>query len=145
MHSVETTQAVVGQGLAGDRYAAGLGHWKTVDAVEVTLVRAEDLRAAEKRSGVSFAHGEHRRNLVVSGIPIDAYRRRQFRIGEALFEFHRLRPPCGYLDRVAGRGTAKALGKAAGIGARVIVAGRISVGDTVEVLTEDSFGSPRPC
>jgi MOSC domain-containing protein YiiM len=67
-------------------------------------------------------------------VPIDAYRGRQVRIGNVLLEFHRLRPPCGYLDRLLQPGAAKALGRAAGIGLRVVEPGEIRCGDPVQVL-----------
>ncbi|MEJ2575645.1 MAG: MOSC domain-containing protein [Gammaproteobacteria bacterium] len=134
MRRVEQTDALVGKGLAGDRYAEGGGHWRLVDAVQVTLVCEEDIVRAARRTGMALGNGEHRRNLVVRGIPLAAYRRRRFRIGDVLFEFQRPRPPCGYLDRVAGRGTAKALGRAAGIGARILDGGPIRVGDPVQVI-----------
>jgi MOSC domain-containing protein YiiM len=138
MQSVQTAVCEPGKGLVGDRYAAGTGHWIKTDGCEVTLVRAEDIERASRRGPVSFEAGAHRRNLVVTGIPLDAYRRRQVRIGEALFEFDRLRPPCGYLDRLLQPGAAKALGRAAGIGLRVIGAGTIGVGDAVRVLVAPS-------
>jgi MOSC domain-containing protein YiiM len=138
MQSVQTAECETGRGLVGDRYAAGTGHWIKTDGCEVTLVRGEDIERASRRGPVSFEAGAHRRNLVVTGIPLDAYRRRQLRIGEALFEFDRLRPPCGYLDRLLQPGAAKALGRAAGIGLRVIGAGTIRVGDEVRVLVAPS-------
>jgi MOSC domain-containing protein YiiM len=136
MQRVADCECLPGRGLVGDRYAAGAGHWIKTDGCEVTLVRSEDIDRASRRGPVDFRDGAHRRNLVVSGIPIPAYRRRRVRIGEVLFEFHRLRPPCGYLDRVVGRGAARGLGDAAGIGLRVIEAGRLRVGDRA-VLVED--------
>jgi len=128
-----------GLGLEGDRYATGLGHWIKTDGCEVTLVSAEDLAKATQRGPVSFADGEHRRNLVIEGIPLQALRRRHLRIGTVEFAFHRLRPPCGYLDRLLQPGAGKALGSAAGIGLRVITAGSIRVGDPVE-----AFEAPIP-
>lgn len=140
---IREVEAVAGAGLAGDRYAAGRGHWKHTDACEVTLVTAEDLARAERLSGLSFADGQHRRNLVVSGIPLDAFRHHRVRIGNAVFAYHRLRPPCGYLERLAGRGTGKALGKGAGIGLRVIESGSLRVGDEVSVIAEPAAGPDR--
>ena len=134
MRSVAECRCEPGKGLIGDRYAAGRGHWRQTDGCEVTLVRAEDIARASRRSPVSFDDGRHRRNLVVSNVPIDAYRGRQVRIGNVLLEFHRLRPPCGYLDRLLQPGAAKALGRAAGIGLRVVEPGEIRCGDTVQVL-----------
>ncbi len=134
MQPLPSCRCEVGRGIVGDRYAEGRGHWIKTDGCEVTLVRAEDIDRLSGRGPVSFSTGEHRRNLVVSGIPLDAYRRSRVRIGDALFEFHRLRPPCGYLDRLLQPGAAKALGKCAGIGLRVVEAGTLRVGDAVEVM-----------
>ncbi len=134
MRRVAEVECLPGLGLAGDRYAAGSGHWIKSDGCEVTLITADDLRRAERRSGIELGDGQHRRNLVISGIPLAAYRRRWVRINSVLLEFHRLRPPCGYLDRVYRPGAAKALGKGAGIGLRVLQGGWIRLGDRVEVV-----------
>jgi MOSC domain-containing protein YiiM len=134
MRAVDSCGCIAGRGLEGDRYAAGTGHWIKTDGCQVTLVSSEDIARATARGPQSFAHGEHRRNLVVSGIPLDAYRGRELVIGEVRFGFHRLRPPCGYLDRLLQPGAAKALGRGAGIALRVLTDGTIRVGDRVTVL-----------
>lgn len=140
MRALAEARAIPGAGLEGDRYATGSGHWRLTDACEVTLVNAEDLARAERRSGIPFAAGEHRRNLVVSGIPLEAFRNRRVRIGEALLAFHRLRPPCGYLDRLLQPGAGRALGAGAGIGLRVLEGGILRVGDRVQVIDEAGRG-----
>lgn len=134
MRRVIEVRAVAGKGLEGDRYATGKGHWRQTDACEVTLVTTADLVRAERRSTFLFSAGEHRRNLVVRGVPLDAFRHRQLRIGEVLFTFHRLRPPCAYLERLLRPGTAKALGRGAGIGLKIVQGGVLRVGDHVQVL-----------
>lgn len=122
------------QGLDGDRYALGTGFWQSVDGCAVTLCSEEALAGSVHRAQGRFVHGEHRRNLVVSGIPIAAYRGRCVRIGEAVLAFQRLRPPCGYLERLLWRGASKALGKGAGICLCVVTPGRIRRGDAVVLL-----------
>lgn len=134
MQRVETAECLPGLGIAGDRYALGSGHWIETDGCEVTLVTREDLVRASRRSGLDFAAGQHRRNLVIEGIPLAAFHRRRIRIGDVVFAFHRLRPPCGYLDRVYRPGAAKGLGKGAGIGLHVVEGGWLRVGDAVEVI-----------
>lgn len=133
MRSVPSVR-VLAEGLEGDRYALGKGYWIKTDACAVTLSPYEEIQRSSRRSSGSFDQGEHRRNLVVSGIPVAAYRGRRVRIGEVVFRFHRLRPPCGYLERLLWRGAAKALGKGAGIGLYVEKTGTIRVGDRVEVI-----------
>ncbi|MGB5733398.1 MAG: MOSC domain-containing protein, partial [Thiohalocapsa sp.] len=130
MRPCEQVLAVVDAGLAEDRYALGQGFWRLTDGCQVTLIHAEDLARAERRHNLSLGTGEHRRNLVVSGLARAELRGRRIRIGEALFEWHRVRPPCGYLDRVSGKGTAKALGRHAGHCLRVCESGLVKVGDS---------------
>jgi MOSC domain-containing protein YiiM len=131
MHSCGRAQAIADTGLANDRYATGDGFWRLTDGCQVTLIHAEDLARAARRQGLSFDAGQHRRNLVVSGLARADLRERNIRIGEALFKWHRVRPPCGYLDRVSGSGTAKALGRHSGHCLRVRKSGLIKVGDSV--------------
>lgn len=126
-----------GSGLRGDRYAQGCGHWINSDGCEVTLVSEEELSAAARRSDVPLADGEHRRNLVIQGIPLPALRNGKLHIGDVMFAFHRLRPACAYLDRVQRTGTVKALRRAGGVGLRVLSDGVIRVGDRVEVVRLD--------
>ena len=45
---------------------------------------------------------------VAARIKLAALRNRTLRIGDVIFAFHRLRPPCAYLDRVQRVGTARA-------------------------------------
>jgi len=136
MRRLTRCECLPGRGLLGDRYAAGCGHWIKTDGCEVTLVTREDLERANRRGPQWFNDGEHRRNLVVEGIPLDAYRRRRLMVGDVTFAFHRLRPPCGYLDRLTRSGAGKALGKGAGIGLHVLSSGVIRVGDKVRVLSD---------
>lgn len=140
--SVTAVDAIAQRGLAGDRYCAGRGFWKVSDACQVTLIAAEDLERAARRAGIRLDDGRHRRNLVVRGLRLDRLEGSRLRIGEALFGWHRNRPPCGYLDRVAGAGTAKALGRRSGVCLRVLRGGRVRVGDPVE-LVELVDGSAR--
>jgi uncharacterized protein YcbX len=137
MRACELTLAVVDQGLAEDRYALGRGFWRLTDGCQVTLILAEDLQRAERRHRLPLDAGQHRRNLVVSGLVGVELRGRSLRIGEALLTWHRVRPPCGYLDRVAGTGMAKALGRYGGHCLRVREGGLIRVGDPVSVLPRE--------
>lgn len=141
MRRLSACRCLPGRGLQGDRYASGSGHWIKTDACEVTLVAREDLEHAARRGPQSFDHGEHRRNLVIEGIPLAALRGRRLRIGAVLLEFHRLRPPCGYLDRLLQPGAGKALGQGAGVGLRVLGEGVIRTGDAVEVLARKAAGA----
>ena len=134
MQSLTEAQALAGQGLAGDRYALGKGHWHPVEACQLTLITEQELAWAESRAGRPLGWSFHRRNLVVAGLMPKHLREQRLQIGEALFVWHRPRPPCGYLDRVSGAGMARALGKGSGSCLRVLSSGLIRIGDPVLVL-----------
>lgn len=129
MHSLETAEALAGQGLRGDRYCAGTGHWHPVESCELTLISLQDLERAGRRLNVGLDRGQHRRNLVVAGLRTGDLAHRRFRIGSARFEYWKPRPPCGYLNQVTGENTARALGPHSGVCLRILESGRIRVGD----------------
>ena len=142
MQALDAVDCIRGRGLQGDRYASGCGHWIATDGCEVTLITREELAYAQRFGAGQWPLGWHRRNLVVDGIPVAAMRRHRLRIGEVEFAFHRLRPPCAYLDRLVAPGcAAKALGKGGGVGLRVCRDGRIRCGDRVELIIDGANGA----
>src|ERR687886_63365 len=95
MEKVEEIRALAGCGLEGDRYCEGTGYWTPYgDVCEVTLISAEDLDEIERELGLHVKNGEHRRNIIVRGMDLSELRGNRFRIGDAVFEYDRPRPPC---------------------------------------------------
>ena len=79
-----------------------------------------------------MADGEHRRNLVVEGVPLDDLRGVPFEIGGARFEGVRICAPCKYLVRVTGQDRIfDALVRRGGLRATVIASGTVRPGDAV--------------
>lgn len=137
MQSVNTVSAVPNRGLEGDRYSKDLGHWKSIDGCQVTLITEYDLDLA-KKAAVEFQsgldQGSHRRNLVVAGLKIKQLEGKEFRIGTAVFRYAKPRPPCAYLDKIAGKGMCRALGTHSGVCIRVVTGGRLAVGDALQII-----------
>ena len=141
MQSVTSIQALVDVGLQGDRYSKGSGFWKATDACQVTLISEDDLNQAKQgRTAVlqeKLDNGDHRRNLVIGGIKTKQLEGKTFRIGEAIFRYHKPRPPCAYLEKIEGQGISRALGKHSGVCLCVTQGGILSIGDTVEIINEE--------
>jgi len=141
MQAIDSIDAITNTGLAGDRYAQDRGFWKSIEACQVTLISENDLQHAGKRLPdklvKSLQHGGHRRNLLIRGMKTRQLQGKTFRIGTAIFEYHKPRPPCGYLEQITGKGIARALGNNSGICLRVITGGKLTVGDSVEILEQD--------
>lgn len=118
-----------GIGVAGDRYARGVGTWEGWPDREVTLVEAETADAL-RIDALAL-----RRNVVTRGVPLATLEGRRFRAGTAILEGVRPCDPCAHLERLTRRpGLLQALAGRGGLRARVVDAGRVAVGDAVEPL-----------
>ncbi len=139
MRAVDSIEAVADAGLRGDRYQTHTGFWQATDACQVTLITTDDLDRAEQGQPAEIRdklrRGQHRRNLVIDGLTAKQMHGRQLRIGTAVFFCDKPRPPCGYLDKIEGRGLCRALGRHSGACLRVVKSGKCAVGDGVEVLS----------
>ena len=134
MERVEEVRTIEGCGIEGDRYCEGTGFWTPYgDVCEVTLIESEDLDYIQNELGISVKNGEHRRNIITSGIRLGDLRRKRFRVGEAVLAYDRPRPPCRHVQDLSEPGMTRALKGRGGICARVIEGGRICAGDAIEV------------
>lgn len=131
---VESARALAGRGLEGDRYAAGAGSFSRWPGAgrALTLIAAEALRDAEATFDVAFGDGQHRRNLVVEGVPLADLRGVRFRLGDVEVEGVRLCAPCKYLVRASGQPAAfDALVGRGGLRAEILTDGALRAGDPV--------------
>jgi len=98
MQAMPEVEAVVGVGLAGDRYFIGLGFYSArptdPGAREVTLFEAEVLDRLSTEHGIALSVAEHRRNLTTRGVRLDGLLGQRFRVGEVLLEGVKDCPPC---------------------------------------------------
>ncbi|MFN4263728.1 MAG: hypothetical protein ACK4IT_09015 [Thioalkalivibrionaceae bacterium] len=133
-----------------DRYAVGRGHWHRIESCALTIIESRVARAGER---AGFLPGWHRRNLEISvgsacvsssaallnldGRRVKALTGRLLAIGDVRLRLVKPRPPCGWLDKVSGRGAARLLGWDAGWCVEVATPGRIHV----ERNTEDVIAS----
>ena len=134
MQAQPVVRAEPGRGLEGDRYWKGEGAFSRWPGPrrEVTLTAAEDLAEAEHAFGVALSAGEHRRNLVVRGVPLADLLKQEFWIGGVRLRGVRKCAPCKYLVRVTGQEAIfDALVRRGGLRAEVLTEGTLSVGDSV--------------
>ncbi|MDQ3508225.1 MAG: MOSC domain-containing protein [Actinomycetota bacterium] len=133
MESVEEIRTIRDRGIEGDRYCEGTGFWTQYgDVCQITLISGEDLDHIETELGLNIKKGEHRRNIITRGIDLGNLRRKRFRVGEALLEYDRPRPPCKHVQDITEAGMTRALRNRGGICARVVEAGKIKPGDAIE-------------
>jgi MOSC domain-containing protein YiiM len=133
MRSVTEVHAVADGGLQGDRYFNGTGYYSPFDVCQVTLIAREAIEEINREFGLDLTAGEHRRNIVTEGIDVHDLLDHRFRVGDALLEGTRPRPPCAHVEQLNEQdGVARALKNGrGGICADVIESGRIGVGDSI--------------
>jgi MOSC domain-containing protein YiiM len=133
MRRLDEAQLVAGKGIEGDRYFLGTGTYsmKPEPGRQVTLIEAETLEALARDKGIELAPHEHRRNLTVSGVPLNHLVGRQFRVGEVVLEGARLNFPCKYLEMVTGKTVYAPLLNRSGLNCIIVEGGTIRPGDAL--------------
>jgi len=133
----DSVDAVAGGGLRDDRYFLGTGHYSPFDVCQVTFVDSAAIEHIRETFDIDLTDGRHRRNVVVDTDVVDLLDTK-FRVGDAVFEGTRRRPPCAHVEEVADEdGVARALrDERGGICAAVVEGGSVAVGDELTVLEQ---------
>ena len=123
---VDAVTALPGRGLDGDRYAKGAGTFSAPGrGYELTLVEAEVL------DEVQLSWEDARRNIVTTGISLNALVGKRFHVGPVECVGRRLAEPCAHLERLARPGLLRPLVHRGGLRADILSGGTISIGDEV--------------
>jgi MOSC domain-containing protein YiiM len=135
MQALREVEAVVGAGLAGDRYSAGLGFYSArptdPGAREVTLFEAEVLELLSSEHGIELSVAEHRRNVTTRGVRLAGLLGHRFRVGDVLLEGVKDCPPCEHLEELVSKPVLRPLVSRGGLRARVLAGGTIRLGDAI--------------
>src|SRR5262245_34974294 len=85
MENVDSIEVVVGEGLRGDRYGAGIGaaqfQGRRSPEKEVTLIATEAIEAANDEFNYTIDHLQSRRNLLTEGVPLNDLVGKTFCVG----------------------------------------------------------------
>lgn len=138
MQSVAAVE-VARAGIVGDRYAIGAGTFsKRVEEGDagrhLTIIEAEAIETAADDFGVDWSAGVHRRNLVTRGVPLNGLINKWLKIGDVVLRGERHCHPCRHLEKLTTLEAMRSLQMRGGLRTRVVEAGRIRVGDVVQVL-----------
>jgi MOSC domain-containing protein YiiM len=127
--SVERVRAIAGSGLEGNRY---FYDGDAPPGRALTLIAAEALEEGVAESGVELGAAESRRNVLTSGIDLNALVGVRFRVGSVECVGVELCEPCTTLEGLTRPGVIKAYVHRAGLNADILTDGEIAVGDAVE-------------
>lgn len=138
-----TTIALAGQGLQGDRTAMAasrntLGSNRQASNRQVTLIQAEHIAVIAAFLGKPIDAALLRRNLVISGINLLAAKSlfkdqpMHLKIGEVVLEITGPCEPCSKMEATLGKGAYNAMRGHGGVNARVITGGELTLGNVVQ-------------
>lgn len=136
MQALQTATLVEGRGIDGDRYFLETGTYSGIPGPDrqVTLIEAEMLERVAQDCDEAISVEEHRRNLTVSGVPLQHLVGLRFAVGDVVLEGVRINQPCKYLNLMLKRDVYMPLWNRSGLNCRVIEGGDIHVGDTLRAV-----------
>ena len=106
----------------------------TLRGYDLTLIEAEVLDHLTLPGGGKIDYLEARRNVITSGIDLNALVGRRFRVGDAECLGQRLCEPCSHLERLTAKGVLRELIHRGGLRADVLTDGQISNGAVIETI-----------
>ena len=136
MREVARATVIAGRGLEGDHRSEktpGSGRQVTVISLEFIAQTAQFLGLPRIDPALL------RRNLVLSGMNLNALRHQRFSIGDVLLEAGAPCHPCSRMEAALGTGAVVAMLGHGGLCCKVLRGGTIAVGDTVAVATEPAL------
>ena len=135
MKSVTTAQAVVGQGLEGDRYYSKLGTYSNQagSGRDVTLIEIEAIEGLKRDYEIQLDPGQARRNIVTRNVALNHLVEQEFRIGDVVLRGTRLCEPCAHMEKLTVKGAMRGLIHRGGLRAEIVKGGTIQVGDLIEL------------
>jgi hypothetical protein len=123
---VDAAVAVPGRGLVGDRYAEGRGTFSGPGrGYELTLVEGEVL------DEIQLSWQDARRNIVTTGISLNALVGKRFHVGPVECVGRRLAEPCAHLEKLSRPGLLRPLVHRGGLRADILSEGTIAIGDKI--------------
>lgn len=132
IRSVDSVDCEEGRGLVGDRYFDYEDNYKG----QVSLISTEAIEAVEAELGIKVEdRSKFRRNLVVSGVDLNALVGRDFKVGEVTLRGTEQCRPCFWMDEAVGEGVFAALADRGGLRCRILSSGTLTRGEaTLERL-----------
>jgi MOSC domain-containing protein YiiM len=126
---VNEVEAITLKCLSGDHFSGS-----ATSKRQVTLIQQEHLDLiASVMQLPNLTPGTLRRNIVVKGINLHAFKDRRFWVGDVLLEYTGECHPCSRMEETLGPGGYNAVRGHGGITARIINGGNLKVNDVVRI------------
>jgi MOSC domain-containing protein YiiM len=125
--SVPRVRAHAGRGLEGEYHYSAAAE----TGAALTLIAREALDGLREDTGIELSHEASRRNVLTTGIDLNALVGVRFTVGEVVCEGVELCEPCLGLAKLTELGVLRGLVHRGGLRADIISGGEIAAGDPV--------------
>jgi len=134
MRALTQVSVMPGKGIQGDRYASGQGTFseqlKGNPAAELSLIESEVIDAFNQEHKQAVSYHDFRRNIVTTGIRLNALVGKTFYIGPIQLRGLRLCEPCAHLATTVNALVLPHLVGRGGLRAQILSPGEMTLGDT---------------
>jgi MOSC domain-containing protein YiiM len=124
---VPSVRARAGHGLEGEYHYSDAAE----SGAALTLIAREALEGLREDTGIDVSHEASRRNVLTSGIDLNALVGVRFKVGEVECEGVELCEPCLTLAKLTEFGVLRGLVHRGGLRADIVSDGELAVGDPV--------------
>ncbi|MBT3531123.1 MAG: sulfurase [Gammaproteobacteria bacterium] len=135
VQQVQSAELEAGKGIKGDRYhsnsSAALADGKEPKQNQVTLISREELELFLANNNAELGYGDFRRNIVCSGIDLNALVGKEFRLGSALCRGFELCEPCSFLKATVHSAVLPELVHKGGLRAVILEDGMVDTGSKI--------------
>ncbi len=125
MRSMQSVEVKTQHGIVGDRYEGSRHRQVSVQSIG-------ELDASSEALGSTIDPGLTRRNITISGGPLDHTPGALINVGDVQLEVVRTAAPCRIMDFEIGDGARAAMRRRGGVICRVLSGGTVSVGDPAD-------------
>lgn len=140
LQKVQYAELEAGKGIVGDRYhveaTEKLAAGETVRENHLSLIAKEELNTFLARNKAELQYGDFRRNIITSGIDLNAMVGKKFTLGQAVCQGIEFCEPCAYLAATVHRAVLPELKEKAGLRAIILKDGTLEVGSKIAPLEE---------
>ncbi len=130
--SVDSARCVAGKGIEGDRFFGYRDDFKG----QITFISLEMIAGIEQELDIQIDdRRKFRRNVVTSGVDLNALVGKTFRIGQTCFSGTEQCRPCFWMDEAVSDGAFAAMETRGGLRCRILDSGTLNCGSfELEVL-----------
>ena len=131
INEINEIEVLAGKGIVGDRHFRDSNDYKG----QITLIEKENIDYYNNKYKTEISYIDFRRNIVTEGIELNNLIKKEIEIGTVKIFPYELCRPCLHLEQmVNGKDIIKEFIRRGGLRCKVLVSGKIKIGDKIRIL-----------